>query len=94
MDFEDIGDAFDRGSFVSYARTRAAEQEERDAVVGDIVHFWNGENCRAAIVVATGDLAGDPETLHVFQPGERDGEALAVHDETRTENTYHWPEAQ
>lgn len=93
MDFEDIGDAFDRKSFVSYARTRAAEQEERDPVVGDSVHFWDGVACRAAIVTQD-DL--DSVWLSFLMPGELTWRPVreVLHDEHKGENTYHWPEAQ
>lgn len=100
MDFEDIGDAFDRRSFVSYARTRAAEQEERDPVVGDIVHLWHaGEGrCQPALVLRADDTQHEFDddlivTLRVFTPQGDETAHAVLHDEKRSGGTWHWPEA-
>jgi hypothetical protein len=72
---------------INLVRERQLALAEREACLGDIVHFWTGADCRAAIVV---DLVDDEETLHVFWPGQEDSEVTCIHDERRSVCTWHW----
>jgi hypothetical protein len=78
--------------FLSYGNARAKILRLTSASIGDIVHYWTGVACRAAIVTAVPETS-PAETLHVFQPGEHDGEVAAVHDEDKNTGTWHWAES-
>lgn len=94
MDFEPIEtDAQGTASFLNYARLRRQAREERDADVGDAVHFWDEEaaRCRAAVVTQD-DLA--TVELTIWPPGDgfRSVRATGVkHDETKAGSSWHWP---
>ena len=94
MDYE--LDSQNRDSFISHARVRSAARLERDPLIGDIVHYWDGDvlACQAAIVVSVDDF-GPEISLTVF---EKDGGTTAVHgvehDEGREEDSWHWPESE
>jgi hypothetical protein len=77
-------------SFFSYARAQRAEKAERDPIVGDVVHYWDGESCAAAIVTRD-DL--ESQVLAVLPP---EGEILyrhmgVAHSEDKSEGSWHWP---
>lgn len=90
--------AYDRTPFLSYARARRTDKEERDAIVGDVVHFWTNSHhgCRAAIVTeahfAVDESYSSAEDLYVLPNsatpnGEPTLARLAVHDESKPEAT-------
>lgn len=89
--FEDFAAA--RENYVNYAALRAQAKANTPAGVGDIVHYWDGERCLAAIITETGTFEGEEDQLHVFSP-ERNGSGVAggVHNEGKTSDTWHWPE--
>ena len=95
MDYElikpDAQDKYDSASFLNYARARRTDKEERDAVIGDSVHLWDAEACRAAIV--TDDPELDSVWLSFLMPGETSWRPVkdVRHDETKGEMTWHWP---
>lgn len=90
------------GAFFNYARIKRDAKAERPPEVGDIVHFWGGGQCRAAIVIKTETFNHNCE-LNVFFPRElvEQGEEFvrkeseqfwyADHDEGRVAETWHWP---
>lgn len=94
---DDEQDQYPVAPFMSYARRRAPEFAERDPIVGDIVHWWSGEKCRAAMVLDdyfTGVPEGSvppPTYLRVFVPGDHSPEVFCDHDEAKGESTWHWP---
>ncbi|OEJ24299.1 hypothetical protein AS594_07150 [Streptomyces agglomeratus] len=85
-------DKYDPAPFLSYARRQSVAKAERDPIVGDWVHFWNGERCWAGVVTQD-DL--DSVWLSCVPPGETSFQPIrdVAHDEGRGENTWHWPEA-
>lgn len=89
MEFELIEGG--RDAFMSHARKRAQEMAERDPAVGDIVHFWDGSACRAAIVTLDELFL---TSLAFLMPGETSWRPVheAEHDEDKGEYTWHWPE--
>lgn len=100
MDYElikpDEQDAYDPAPFLSYARARSTDKQERDAGVGDTVHLWddNAAECRAAIVHGLQEVSFDePPTADLFvlhRSGHRD--VLDVpHVEMKHHHTWHWP---
>jgi hypothetical protein len=94
MEYE-ISTDEDRGSFISHARKRSAAKAERDPLVGDIVHHWNGR-CYAAIVC---DLTGsfDDPTVDLYSLHVDGGLGFSGcrHDEAKSEShTWHWPESE
>ena len=96
MDYElikpDEQDAYDPAPFLSYARLRKQDKQERDAGVGDVVHFWDmvEARCRAAIVTQD-----DLKTvwLHYLMPGIPTPWCVkgVAHDESKTGPSWHWP---
>jgi hypothetical protein len=101
VDFElikpEAQDAYDPAPFLSYARARQADRAERDADVGDVVHFWSPEHptCRAAIVMETASLT-DEATLRVHIPHEPYQDRTVKHSEDRSweahgDASWHWP---
>ncbi len=106
MDYElikpDAQDKYDPAPFLSYARLRQADKQERDPDIGDVVHFWDmvEARCRAAIVIAesqerinavTKEVTGYFESLRIMYPGRPDEDRGIVHDETKTGPSWHWP---
>jgi hypothetical protein len=94
----DERDAYDPAPFLNYARARRTDRQERDADVGDVVHFWtnSGHGCRAAVVTEV-HFAVDveytsAEDLYVL-PNSTTGDGqpelarLVVHNETKPEAT-------
>jgi hypothetical protein len=82
-----MGDGFFRE-----ARVRSQEMQDRDPIVGDMVHFWDGSACRAAVVTQD-DL--DTVCLTAYMPDGPDPlvrHADVEHDEAKCEDTWHWPE--
>jgi hypothetical protein len=76
-------------------KLRRQAMTNRGPAIGDIVHFWDGDACVAAIVTETGDMAEDGDYLTVFQPRQQAGWSVAVlHDEDKPHGTWHWPEPQ
>jgi hypothetical protein len=96
MDYElikpDEQDAYDPTPFFSYARLRSTDRAERDADVGDVVHFWDTDKCvcQAAIVIASGL---DSETLKTFDEyGTDETVTKSRHDEAKnSDQSWHWP---
>jgi hypothetical protein len=88
MEFELITD---QDTWFSQSRALRAAKEERDAIVGDVVHLWLGGSCHAAIV-RRDDL--DTVSLVAFPiegdlpPAYRDG---IRHSEEKVYDTWHWP---
>jgi len=80
--------------YTNYARLRAEAKANTPAGVGDIVHYWHGLQCLAAIVAKTGDFQEDVDMLYVFSPEPAEsGVADALHSESRILDTWHWPES-
>lgn len=84
-------------SYLNYARIKREAKAARSPEVGDIVHAWTGETCRAAIVMET-DSFGDGALLRVHVPKYRDpgggmfADLEAPHDEDKEfSDTWHWP---
>lgn len=105
MDYElikpDADDAYDPAPFLSYARRRAAELAERDPVVGDHVHYWDGERCVAAMVTeldwdASPTIIAMPVWLTIFPSrGQLPGatvDPVSYDGGKAAGNTWHWPE--
>jgi hypothetical protein len=85
--------------YTSYASTRAKILKLTQAGIGDMVHFWNGERCRAALVIEADEVDSDeditPERkwlLRVFVPGFEGQDVATPHDEDKARTTWHWPE--
>lgn len=87
---DDERDAYPVAPFLNYARARRTDKEERDPLVGDTVHFWNGEHCWVAVVTQD-DLFS--VWLSCMAPGETSLRPVrdVSHDESKAENTWHWP---
>lgn len=85
-------DAFPVAPFLSYARQHVSDKQDRDADVGDVVHFWDMVDARCRAAVVTQDDLRTVE-LSYFVPG------LAIlqckhevpHDETKGGPSWHWP---
>lgn len=93
MDYEVLPpEPQDAEAFMSYARKRHADKQERDADIGDAVHFWDfvDARCRAAIVTQD-DL--DSVWLSYLMPGETSlhCEREVPHDEFKGGPSWHWP---
>lgn len=93
MDYELIepDQTHDAGAFISYARARRTDKQERDADVGDIVHFWDGECCSAALVLRD---QWDSVCLSVVRPKAEGGTleyGHVPHSEGKLHETWHWP---
>lgn len=91
MDYQMINDdAYDVTPFLSYARQRSADRAERDPIVGDTVHFWDGERCLAAFVTQD-DLY--TVWLSCLAPGETSVRPVrdVRHDESKGTASWHWP---
>jgi hypothetical protein len=101
MEFELIEEG--RDAFISHARKRAQEMVGRDPILGDVVHYWDGERCLVAMVTELnwGDsptIVAIPVWLTIFPSRGRLPEATAdavQHDSydhpRRGRNTWHWP---
>lgn len=85
---DDEQDQYDPAPFMSYARRRSQEFAQRDPIVGDIVHWWTGERCLAAIVL---DMNLAYECVRVLTPASADQDMHCVHSEGKAEGTWHWP---
>lgn len=97
MDYElikpDEQDAYDPAPFLNYARARRTDKDERDPLIGDVVHFWDDTEarCRAAVVLED-DPMEDEVSLRVMAPHSPDQDLCEVrHDETKTGPSWHWP---
>ena len=79
-------------AFLNYARVKRETKAARPPEVGDIVHLWDHEQavCRAAVVTQTEALNHDSE-LHVFVPRKPAEFWFAVHDESKGDESWHWP---
>lgn len=62
---------------------------ETAPVVGDVVHFWDGEHCRAAIVM---EIEDHEATLRVHIPNKPFEDWTAGHDEGKSDDSWHWAE--
>lgn len=82
--------AFDQ-AYMSYARVRRELKENQPASVGDIVHFWDGDRCRAAIVMEV-ETFSHAATLRVHIPHEAFQDWHVDHEEGKGPNSWHWPE--
>ena len=82
-------------SFMSYARLQQEAKAATPAGVGDIVHYWDGDACVAAMVTEAGMFEGEGDYLAIFQPRQQPGcTAIAIaHDEDKGRDTWHWPES-
>lgn len=80
------------GAFLNYARIKRQAREARAPEVGDIVHYWDGENalCRAAMVMEI-DPFSDAATLRVHIPHEAFQDWHVDHSEDKVQETWHWP---
>lgn len=96
MDFQIIEpeerDAFPVAPFLSYARQHTTALQNRDADVGDVVHFWDFVEARCRAAVVTQD---DLTTVQIsyLMPGEPalQCEREIPHDETKGGPSWHWP---
>lgn len=62
--------------------------------VGDVVHWWDGQRCVAAIVVETAMFEGESDVLTTFPPdGGFMAQGVGQHDEDKAVSTWHWPES-
>ena len=88
----DKDDAYDVTPFLSYARARSQDRAERDPIVGDVVHLWNGR-CFAALVVDEGGAWDAPTVdVYAFTLDGGLGHAGCQHDEAKVEShSWHWP---
>lgn len=101
MDYElikpDEQDAYDPAPFLTYARARRTDKQDRDAAVADVVHWWDGRDCKAAIVAGVNDpvlMEGPSYDLMAVQNFEWWPKRYVSHDEAKTQpNTWHWPES-
>lgn len=83
-----------RDAYISYVRAQREFKNKTPASLGDIVHFWYGTGCAAAIVVETEALT-HAVTLHVFIPHEASQHWHCDHDELKADkDTWHWPESE
>ncbi|MFC5799111.1 hypothetical protein [Streptomyces formicae] len=96
MEFELIDP--EQQTFFSHARAQRAAKEERDPVIGDIVHFWDDGACRAALVLDTdgqalvdGKAVQYLDCLRIMRPTKGDEERWCAHDETKAVRSWHWP---
>lgn len=80
-----------RDSYLSYARAKRELKENQPASIGDIVHFWDGEQCRAAIVMEV-ETFSHAATLRVHVPHEAFQDWHVDHEEGKGPNSWHWPE--
>lgn len=81
--------------YLSYAKAREEAMKNTPATVGDIVHFWSGEKCRAALVIESDHILA-PERkwlLRVFVPGFGSEDVATSHDEGKKTGTWHWAES-
>jgi hypothetical protein len=102
VDYELIkpDETHDAGAFMSYARQRRTDKQQRDPDVGDTVHFWDmvDAKCRAAMVGDINGPLGGPGLADLavlnfdLDKGLHWGQELDVaHDETKTGPSWHWP---
>lgn len=81
-------------SYLNYARIKREARAARSPEVGDIVHFWAGGPCRAAIVMETESFS-DAATLRVHIPNEPFQDWHVGHNEDKAsegdEFSWHWP---
>lgn len=96
MDYEliepDEQDAYDPAPFLSYARLRSQDKQERDPLIGDTVHHWDGFRCVAALVTADHLRAFDLTSFPPDGPHSVQRLAGVAHDEgDRAPDTWHWP---
>lgn len=78
-------------AFLNYARIKREARAQRSPEVGDIVHWYDERGaCRAAIVMETYSF-NDTAELRVHIPKEHYADAVADHDESKSDNTWHWP---
>lgn len=88
MEFELIGE--EQQGFFSYARAQRKARERQDPDVGDMVHYFHKDACRAGVVTQD-DLTS--WQLAFLMPGEYAWRAVreAQHDESKKDGTWHWP---
>jgi hypothetical protein len=81
-------------SYLNYARIKREAKAARSPEVGDIVHFWAGGPCRAAIVMEAESFS-DVATLRVHIPNEPFQDWTVDHNEDKAsegdEFSWHWP---
>ena len=77
-------------------RLRQQMKANTPASVGDIVHFWDGDACVAAMVTETGIFEDEGDYLTLFQPRQQPGYSAAgiLHREDKGRDSWHWPESQ
>lgn len=94
--FLDLAQAEEKQAYLNYAAMRSETLTNQPAGVGDVVHFWDGDACVAAMVTEAGLFDGEGDYLAIFQPRQVPGyTALAIlHDEVKVLGTWHWPESQ
>lgn len=80
-------------AFISYARAKREALENTPATLGDVVHFWDGDRCRAAVVIET-ETFTDACTLQVFIPHEAAQCWVVDHNEDKVPESWHWAESE
>jgi hypothetical protein len=83
--------ASEREAYMSYARAKQEFKRGTPATIGDVVHFWDGERCRAGMVAEI-EMYSHACTIHVFIPNEACQWWHADHSEEKETNTWHWAE--
>lgn len=78
-------------AYMNYARIKRETKAARPPEVGDIAHWWDGEHCRAAMVMET-ESFGHGAWLRVHIPNKPFEDWQSDHDEAKeTADSWHWP---
>lgn len=86
------GQRHEQEAFLTYVQAKQQFKKNTPATIGDVVHFWDGEQCRAAMVAET-EAYSHAVTIHVFIPREACQWWHADHSEEKDVlNTWHWAE--
>lgn len=81
----------DAGVFLNFARIKREAKAQRPPEVGDIVHWWDGEQCRAAMVMEA-ESFDHGACLRVHIPHKPFEDWQCDHDEGKdTADSWHWP---
>jgi len=84
--------AHEQEAFLTYVKAKQEFKRNTPPTIGDVVHFWDGQRCMAAMVAETEQYT-HACTAHVFVPREACQWWHVDHDEAKeTDNTWHWAE--
>jgi len=78
-------------AYMSYVRAKQEYKRNTPATIGDVVHFWDGERCRAGLVAEIESYT-HACTIHVFIPNAACQWWHVDHSEEKAVNTWHWAE--